>query len=89
MLILITRDEQQINTVFKLAFAGFLCMGEFTYTKVKEVNGLTFVVTGLTRSDVTLSTDHVIIRLKRSKMDKMHQGISIFVASTGDSNCPV
>ena len=83
-----SRNDYHIDAAFKLAFAGFLRMGEFTHTHAKEITP-SFKATGLTRSDLTLSTDHAIVRLKRSKTDKMHQGVNILVASTGDSNCPV
>ena len=86
---LTTRDEQQVDAAFKLAFTGFLRMGEFTHAKAKEKNSTTFVTTSLTRSDITIAADHAIIRLKRSKTDKTHQGVSILVASIGDSCCPV
>ena len=83
-----SQDDYNIDAAFKLAFAGFLCMGEFTHTRARE-GAQSFTTTGLTRSDVTLSSDHAIVRPKRSKTDKMHQGVNILVASTGDSNCPV
>ena len=47
-------------------------MGEFTHTKAREKNGPVFIITSLTRSDVTIAVDHATIRLKRSKMDKIH-----------------
>ena len=83
-----SRNDYYINAAFKLAFAGFLRIGEFTHTYIKEITP-SFETTGLTRSDVILSIDHAIVRLKRSKTDKMHQGMNILIASTGDSNCPV
>ena len=47
-------------------------MGEFTHIKAKEKNSPTFRTTNLTRLDVTIAADHAIIRLKRSKTDKIH-----------------
>ena len=66
-----SRNDYHIDAAFKLAFAGFLRMGEFTYTYIKEITP-SLKATGLTRSDLTLSTDYAIIRLKRSKTDRMH-----------------
>ena len=85
----VTREEHHIDAAFKLAFAGFLRMGEFTHTKAKEANGPVFAATGLTRSDLTFSGDHITLRLKRSKTDRTHQGVNIIVASTDDEHCPV
>ena len=83
-----SRNNYHIDAAFKLAFAGFLRMGEFIYSYIKEMTP-SFEATGLTRSDLILSIDHAIIRLKRSKTDRMHQGVNILVASTDDTNCPV
>ena len=84
-----TRDEQQVNAAFKLAFTGFLRMGEFTHVKIKEKNSSTFAATGLTRLDIIITIDHAIIRLKRSKTDKTHQSVNILVVNTGDNYYPV
>ena len=83
-----SRNDYHINAAFKLAFAAFLRIGEFIYTYTKKITP-SFKAIGLTRSDLTLSTNHAIIRLKRSKTDKIYQNVNILVASTGDSNCPV
>ena len=40
-------------------------------------------------SDVTLLLDHAIVRLKRSKINKIHQGVNILIISTKDSNYPI
>ena len=66
-------------------------MGEFTYTKTKLANRKVFITTKLTSSDITFSHDnqHVILRLKRSKIDTKHIGIEIIIAATNDSTCLV
>ena len=46
--------DLNIDTAFKVAWAGFLRMGEFTYTNAKA-QAQTFVNTKLTRSDITFS----------------------------------
>ena len=85
----ISIDDLHVNAAFKLAFAGFLRMGEFTHAKEREADIQAFAAANICRSDVKFSSDHVTIRLKRSKTDKQHQGISIVVAATQDTNCAV
>lgn len=83
-------EELNIDTAFKVAWAGFLRMGEFTYTGA-EAKANTFINTKLTRSDITFSDrdQHAILRLKRSKTDLNHSGVEIILAATYDKNCPV
>ena len=83
-----SQDDYNIDVAFKLAFAGFLYIGEFTHTHIKEITQ-SFIITGLTRLDVTLLLDYAIVRLKRSKIDKIYQGVNILVVSIRDSNYPV
>ena len=82
--------EINIDTAFKVAWAGFLRMGEITYTE-NEAQSSTFVDIGLTRSDITFSDgdQHAILRLKRSKTDVHHTGVEIILAATHDQTCPV
>jgi hypothetical protein len=84
-------DNINGDAAFRLAFAAFLCMGEFTYTAKEAADPTTFVATKLTRSDVRFAEDYnyLILRLKRSKTDTKHEGVSIMVAATGDRACPV
>ena len=85
----ISRDVLNTNAAFKLAFAGFLCMGEFTHSKQRAADSQAFSTASLTRSDVRLASDHATVRLKRSKTDSLNQGVTIVVAATGEHNCPV
>jgi hypothetical protein len=75
----------------KVAFAGFLQSGEFTYDSLDLQDLRTFQQTRLLRSDITFRDldDHAIISLKRSKTDYNHKGVEIVVAATGSSTCPV
>ena len=84
-------QDFNINTAFKVAWAGFLRMGEFTYTKTELANRKLFIVTKLTQSDITFSQEnqHVILQLKKSKTDVKHTGIEIIIAATNDSTCPL
>lgn len=76
-------EELNIDTAFKIAWAGFLRMGEFIYTKA-EAQASTFVDTKPTRSDITFSDNdqHPILRLKRNKTDLNHSGVEIILAAT-------
>ncbi len=77
-----------INAAFTTAFAGFLRLGEITYTAA-EARQAAFALTKATRGDITFGPDHMVLRLKRSKTDKQHQGVQIPIAATGDQLCPV
>lgn len=84
-------DDLNFATACRVAFAGFLRLGEFTY-KTEDLNTRSiFSATKLTRSDVRFSSslDHVQLTLKRSKTDRRHEGIQIVLAKTGDEACPV
>ena len=85
----ISRDDINMTAAFKLAFAGFLRMGEFTHTKQRAADSQAFATANLTRSDVRLAVDHATVRLKRSKTNRLHQDVTIIVAATGEHNCPV
>ena len=66
-----SQDDYNINAAFKLAFVGFLHIGEFTHTYIKELTQ-SFIITGLICLDIILSSDHAIVRLKRSKINKIY-----------------
>lgn len=86
---LISCDDVNVNAAFKLAFAGFLRTGEFTHTKERAADSQAFAMANLSRSDVRLAADHATVRPKRSKTDKLRQGVTIVVAATGEHNYPV
>lgn len=83
-------DDLNYNTAFKVAWAGFLRVGEFTHT-LQDRHNRTFHQTGLTRSDITFAEndEHVVLRLKRSKTDVNHTGVEIILAATDSPTCPV
>lgn len=84
-------DDLNFATACRVAFAGFLRLGEFTYKTEDLSTRPTFLATKLTRSDVRFSSslDHVQLTLKRSKTDRRHEGAQIILAKTGDGACPV
>lgn len=83
-------SDLNVDTAFKVVWAGFMRMGELTYT-VAEAKKATFAETGLTRSDISLAKgdQYAILRLKRSKTDTEHTGMQIILAATGERTCPV
>ena len=85
------RNDLNIAVAACIAFAGFLRVGEFTYSAADLRNGHTFTATKLTRSDIrfSLTLDHALLTLKRSKTDRNHEGVSIVLAATNDVACPV
>lgn len=84
------KDDTNYDTAFKTAWAGFLRVGEFTYT-LQEAKSRSFPETGLTRSDITFAegNGYAILRLKRSKTDVNHQGVEIMLAAVDSPLCPV
>lgn len=84
-------DDLNFSTACKVAWAGFLRAGEFTYSLKDRPGTRDFVNTKLTRSDVTFdeSYEYAILRLKRSKTDHDHNGVEIILAATHNQICPV
>ncbi len=70
-----TTSDINLDAAFTLAFAGFLRLGEVTYSK-QEAQSKSFAATHATRSDISFSNndDHMLLRLKRSKTDTSHVG---------------
>jgi hypothetical protein len=71
-----------------VAFAGFLRMGEFTYNKAELKDRTTFQKERPLLGDVVIKPSHANFTLKRSKKSQF-QGVSIRLARTGSSTCPV
>ena len=80
-----------VNTdaAFTLAFAGFLRMGEITYTTAELKNRTTFLAKKATRHDITFTPSGMTFRLKWSKADKQHQGVDVAIAAVGGPLCLV
>jgi hypothetical protein len=85
------KDDLNFATACRVAFAGFLRIGEFTYKKEDLGTSSIFSSTKLTRSDIRFSSslDHAQLTLKRRKTDRRHEGVQIILAKTGDGACPV
>ena len=92
----ITEDEPvsatvlNVDTAFKLAWAGFMRMRELTYTAA-EAKKATFAETSLTRLDISFAErdQYAILRLKRSKTDTEHTRVQIILSATDERTCPV
>ena len=86
----LTVNDLNIDTAFKVAWAGFMRLGEITYT-IAEAKKASFKDTKLTRSDISFAEgdQYAILRLKRSKTDVDHTGVQIMLAATGEPTCPV
>lgn len=84
-------EDLNFLTACKVAWAGFLRCGEFTYAPKDQPGSRIFTNTKLTRSDITFDEafGYVIIRLKRSKTDFDHKGVEIVLAASYDRACPV
>ncbi|KAF1985757.1 hypothetical protein K402DRAFT_314672, partial [Aulographum hederae CBS 113979] len=72
-----------------LSFAGFLLMGEITYTKADIENRTEFHAAKASRGDVVIGQEGLTLRLKASKTDRQSHGVHIAIARTGGLVCPV
>jgi hypothetical protein len=84
-------DDINTTTAFKVAFAGFLRLSEFTYTKAEASKPALFLETKLSRRDVQFfnNDEYATILLRRSKSDYKHKGVTIVLTATKDSTCAV
>lgn len=71
-------DDYNIDAAFKVAWAGFLRLGEMTYTR-SERTSPAFADTKATRSRVSFAEgdQYAVLRLRRSKTDVDHTGVKI------------
>lgn len=83
-----THDDITYNAALCLGFAGCMRIGEFCYTAAERAQS-GFADTHLTRGDITFGDDHLLVRLKRSKTDTEHRGVTIYVAATGSAICAI
>jgi integrase len=77
-----------MHAAFSLAFAGFLRVGEFTYTAVEAADP-EFSQWHLTRNSTALHKDHMELLLPSSKTDPFRRGVSLTIAAAHDEACPV
>lgn len=86
---LFTFTDLNIDTALKVAWAGFMRIGELTYTAA-DAKKATFSKTGLTRSEISFaeSDQYAILCIKRSKTDTEHTGVQIILAATEHARWP-
>jgi integrase len=80
-----THDDINLRAAFCTAFAGFLRMGEFTWSSWDQQSS----IYRLTRSSVQFVNEGVILHLPASKTDPFRKGVSIPLSSSNDETCPV
>ena len=80
-----THDDINIYAAFCIAFAGFLRIGEFTWS---TWNNRSFLQS-LCRQSIQFVRDGVILQLPASKTDPFHKGVSIPLSPSGGKPCPV
>jgi integrase len=77
-----------LHASFCLAFAGFLRIGEFTYSQT-DLTDPEFDRWHITRGSVTLHKDHMELSLPSSKTDPFRRGVLLTIAAADDDACPV
>ena len=81
-------DTINFFTALKVAYAGFMRLGEITYpnnaTALQLVAGRYIL-----HSDVAILSDHATLHLCHSKADRKNKGVYIPLARTGNFTCPV
>jgi len=80
-----THDDINIYAAFCTAFAGFLRIGEFTWSTWNDRSFLQ----SLSRESIQFVQDGVILQLPASKTDPFRKGVSIPLSPSGDITCPV
>ena len=78
-----------LSAAFTLAFAGFLRVGEFTYTQADRNLGRAFPKWFLTKSSIKMreSGRYMEVTLPASKTDPFRKGIELTIAASRDPAC--
>jgi len=84
-------DTIVTRAAFTLAFAGFLRVGEFTYSEKDRELGATFGNWFLTKGSVRIprSGSYMELTLPSSKTDPFRRGIKLTIAASQDEACAV
>ena len=84
-------ENAVIQAVFTLAFAGFLRVGEFTYSRADTELGPAFPKWFLTKRCIRLSSngEYLELNLPSSKTDPFRARIKLTIAATHNLGCPV
>lgn len=86
--LLISINNFNLDTAFKIVLAGFIRLGNLTYLTNKEVN-LLFKDLHLTKSDIIFfkQDQYAMLRLKRSKINANHTRVCIILTVIKNSTC--
>ena len=79
-----TYDGIVIKAAMCLAFAGFLCVGEFTYDKWDSGSP----TIAISRSSISFEPKTVNLLLPKSKSDLFRKGTTIPMPATDKDTCP-
>ena len=84
-------DTISTRAAFTLAFAGFLRVGEFTYSEKDRELGASFASWFLTKGSIRISESgsYMELTLPSSKTDPFRKGITLTIAASHDSACAV
>ena len=77
-----------LHAAYSLAFAAFLRIGEFTWSRSERDNG-DFQQWHVTRGSILLGSDKLEFSLPASKSDPFRRGVTITVAKALDEGCAV
>lgn len=84
-------EDVVICAVFTLAFAAFLCVGEFTYCQTDIETSPLFRSWFLTKSSIQLQNlkgeSYINLTLPASKTDPFRHGIELSIAASNDLGC--
>lgn len=80
-----TQTGATFHAAFCLAFAGFLRMGEFTWSLADQQ--AEFGQWHMTRASITLGEDRIYVQLPASKTDPFRQGVKLTIAAADDEAC--
>ena len=83
------KADINVNTVFIIAFAGFLYIGEIMYPNRKAKD---FSTTKALYSNIRITSNGylIVFYLKQSKIDKTYSSVNIQIATIlGDRLCPI
>jgi len=84
-------DNIVLRAAFTLAFAGFLRVGEFTYKEADRELGTSYSKWFLTKQSITVAERGTFMQLTlpASKTDPFRKGITLTIAASSDTGCPV
>ena len=87
---LLSISNLNFDTIFKVAWSGFMKMRELTYTTAGIIKA-TFEEITILWSDISFAKrdQYAILRLERSKINTNYTEIKIILAATGERTCAV